>query len=714
MLSIYYILSLFIVGIYIASTFNQVFLFYFKKSRLHLLMVALGIVASLNLYNSLLLHETRNVQEFSALLKLNVAYYLVSMVLLVWILFIYCGKHFRWMFNAMVVFSLSIFVLNLALPHGVIFDTLINTISMEFVYHPNYRLPVGKINAFYPFLSAVYYLMFVVFLGANAKWMWSQKMARKVSVLLILLTFFTFVNIYDVLIDMNLIRSAYLTEFGMLPIILLFNFETAYELIRKEKVEKKLQEVSGNFNTLITKVQLLVVGVDLYGKINYSNPFFNKLVGFSEQDILGADFIDKFVPEFQKTETEKAYIEYMNGDGSDQYDIQLVTKDKELRYVAWSNVLLKNETNEVHGLLCIGADITERMHSRKKLTQAYKEIKAIKIQLEEENSYLKSSVQEFINQPTLLIGKSDAMQYLRRNIDEVAKTESTVLIEGETGVGKELVAQSLFEFSLRNKKPFVKVNCGALPKELIESELFGHEKGAFTGASQARKGRFELADGGTLFLDEIGELPLSLQPKLLRVLQSGEFEKLGSEKTSKVNVRIIAATNKDLRKCAQEGSFREDLYYRLSVFPITVPPLRQRKEDIEELVKYFIAKFCTNGDNNKKQVSMAVIKKLKEYSWPGNIRELMNVMERAVITSTGNKLVLRENLENTQSELDNVLWSLESIEKEHILKVLTECNWKISGSNGAAGILQLNESTLRSKMKKLGIEKPQKREFILN
>jgi len=281
-----------------------------------------------------------------------------------------------------------------------------------------------------------------------------------------------------------------------------------------------------------------------------------------------------------------------------------------------------------------------------------------------------------------------------------------VLLEGETGVGKELFADLIQRSSLRNMKPFVKVNCGALPAELIEDELFGHEKGAFTGALQARKGRFEIADGGTIFLDEIGELPISLQPKLLRVLQNGEFERVGGQQTIKVDVRVIAATNRELGAEVKAGKFRDDLYYRLNVFPITIPALRNREEDIPMLVQYFVDRKSKKHSKTFKNINKAELSRLSEYEWPGNIREMENVIERAVINSDG--ATLRFDLFYTAVKdkiQQNGSASLEELEKDHIVKVLQESHWRISGEGSASEKLVMNPSTLRSRMKKLNISR---------
>jgi len=270
-----------------------------------------------------------------------------------------------------------------------------------------------------------------------------------------------------------------------------------------------------------------------------------------------------------------------------------------------------------------------------------------------------------------------------------------------------LISRAIHNSSLRQARPLVKVNCATLPSNLIESELFGHERGAFTGAQTRQMGRFEVADGTSIFLDEIGELPLELQSKLLRVIQDGEFERLGSSRTIKVDVRVIAATNRDLEAAVRRGRFRDDLFYRLNVFPITVPPLRDRTEDVPLLVEFFVDKVSKRMRKSIELIPEAVMQKLQNYPWPGNVRELENVIERAVINSSGPKLRLADDLAGpVHKEIPTHLKSLSEIETDHIIRVLEETNWRIDGPKGAALILDMNTSTLRSRLRKLGIKKP--------
>jgi transcriptional regulator with GAF, ATPase, and Fis domain len=302
------------------------------------------------------------------------------------------------------------------------------------------------------------------------------------------------------------------------------------------------------------------------------------------------------------------------------------------------------------------------------------------------------------------------MKYVLFRVEQVAPADTTVLILGETGTGKELIARAIHNASPRRERPLIKVDCASLPANLIESELFGHEKGAFTGAVAKRVGRFELANGATLFLDEIGELPLDLQPKLLRVLQDGEFERLGSSQTLRTDVRVIAATNRNLEEDVRKKHFRMDLWYRLSVFTISVPPLRERSEDIVLLVNYLIKNFGKKLGKRITSVPTHIFTKLQNYSWLGNVRELENVIERAVINTQGDTLQLEDVLDAHRPEdaesPDLPIKSLEEIEREHILLALRKTNWKIHGEDGAAALLDINPSTLRGRMRKHGIHRP--------
>ena len=357
---------------------------------------------------------------------------------------------------------------------------------------------------------------------------------------------------------------------------------------------------------------------------------------------------------------------------------------------------------------------------------AHEEVRRLRDQLAAENAYLQEEIRSEHNFEEI-VGNSPALLALLRQVDQVAQTDATVLISGETGTGKELIARAIHKLGRRKERTLVKVNCAAISAGLVESELFGHVKGAFTGAIEKRMGRFELANGGTIFLDEVGELPLETQVKLLRVLQEHEFEPVGSSQSVEVNVRIIAATNRDLHEAVRAGRFREDLFYRLNVFPIQAPPLRERTVDIPVLAMFFVSQFAQRFDKKIDAISQDAMAQLSSYSWPGNIRELQNIIERAVVLCRSNVLTLATELLPVTST-DNGSGSaraagasaslplsefgvettstLEEVERRHVLSVLEQTGWKIDGQNGAARTLNLHPNTLRSRLKKLGIHRP--------
>jgi len=354
-------------------------------------------------------------------------------------------------------------------------------------------------------------------------------------------------------------------------------------------------------------------------------------------------------------------------------------------------------------------EVEERKRAEHSLQETYTEIKRLKDRLNEENIYLRQEVDQKYNFGEI-VGQSAALAVVYSQVQQVAPMNATVLLLGETGTGKGVVARAIHRSSTRKDRPIITVNCTTLPATLVESELFGREKGAFTGSDARQIGRFELADGGTIFLDEIGEMPLELQGKLLRVIQDGEFERLGSPRTIKTDVRIIAATNRNLKEAIRNGTFRQDLYYRLNVFPITLPPLRERKDDIPLLVNHFVAIFNKKIGKKIEIVTTNTLNILQDYHWPGNVRELESIIERAVIISPGNSLEVLDRFDSVQ-EKDLIVGgidgqevkALSELEHNHIRQVLLQTGWRIEGKNGAALLLGLNPSTLRARMRKLCI-----------
>jgi formate hydrogenlyase transcriptional activator len=426
--------------------------------------------------------------------------------------------------------------------------------------------------------------------------------------------------------------------------------------------------------------------------------------------------------------TEQAYFEYMENrfipdvfkdsiltfeSGELVFDrvVDIKTASGEKKIVKVKRIMLPGAEFDWSESLISCVDITEQKEAQESLKTALKEVKQLKERLEAENIYLQQEIKLDHNFEEI-ISKANSFKPVLEKVQQVADTDATVLILGESGTGKELIARAIHSISKRSNRPLVKVNCATLPANLIESELFGHDKGAFTGAIQQKIGRFELASGGTLFLDEIGEIPIELQSKLLRVLQEGEFERLGSSKTMKVDVRIIAATNRELETSVNNKEFRADLYYRLNVFPIYSPPLRDRKEDVPVLVTHFLKKYGTKMGKKINSISKPALDLLLAYDWPGNVRELENIIERGMIITKSNVLELGEWLPKViiaqKSGLDTnakSTSSLEDIERQHIVDTLNKTGWKIRGEDGAAKMLDINPTTLEARIKKLGISK---------
>ena len=416
--------------------------------------------------------------------------------------------------------------------------------------------------------------------------------------------------------------------------------------------------------------------------------------------------------------TLRKVTEVIANGGDEYYDeFRICRPDGEVLWLSSKGGLLRSADGRPERMLGVNIDITERKLAEESLKSALAEVRQLRDQLHAENVYLQEEIRVASNFDEI-IGRSKALRKVLTQAEQVATTDTTVLVLGETGTGKELLAHAIHKLSPRHKRPLVKINCAALPAPLIESELFGHEKGAFTGAAARRPGRFEIADGGTIFLDEVGELPLDLQAKLLRVLEEGEFEQVGSSRTINVDVRVIAATNRNLAEAVHEGTFRSDLYYRLSVFPITVPPLRDRREDIPMLVTHLVKQLSSKLGKTIDAIPKDVMATLSNYSWPGNVRELRNVIERATIITRGPKFMLADRLEDSTPESeyheidtgellgDGNSETLAQSEYNLILRTLKKVHWRIEGPSGAAELLRVHPSTLRSRMKKLGITRP--------
>lgn len=476
----------------------------------------------------------------------------------------------------------------------------------------------------------------------------------------------------------------------------IFAARAAAEINRINMIAK-LRQSEEQFRDLFDEAPIAYVHEDLESRFISANKAAMRVLGITPKQVpgtVGMSFIPD-TPDAQRR-VQEAFSSIGRGTDTDGVVLELRRKDngKPIWIQWWSR---PDPSGEFTRTMFI--DITEKIL----MEQEQARLKA-------QNQYLQEQLKTEHNFEEI-VGRSPAIQSLLNNVRRVADTDASVLIQGESGTGKELIARAIHSASKRSKNPLIKVNCAALPSSLIESELFGHEKGAFTGAINKRIGRFELADGGTLFLDEIGEIPLDVQVKLLRVLQEREFERVGGQSPIKVDVRVIAATNRHLLQEVAERNFREDLYYRLNVFPLTTPPLRDRIDDVPLLVHFLINKYAMKIGKKVSGISVPSMQRLQSYRWPGNIRELENVIERAIILADGDTLDIESDLlpsraETESRDLTSNDASFAAVSKHHILSVLEQTRWIIEGEHGAAKVLNLQPSTLRYRMKKLGITKP--------
>lgn len=463
-----------------------------------------------------------------------------------------------------------------------------------------------------------------------------------------------------------------------------------------------------------------IYGLDPEGNITFANPAASELTGYTEDELVGSSLHELHL--FARWDgTPYHFIEtgiyhtLRNGEVSaDESDV-FWRRAGDHFPVAWNCAPIRHG-DQIQGAVLAFQDITHRKRQEAALRDALEEVESLHARLQAENRYLQEELASGSGFGGI-VGESSALVSVLRQIEQVAPTNSSVLIQGESGTGKEALARAIHEHSARRDRPLIKVNCGAITPGLIESELFGHEKGSFTGALKQRQGFFELADGGTIFLDEVGELPLEAQVKLLRVLQEQEFNRVGSEAPIRVDVRVIAATNRDLADRVESGNFRMDLFYRLNVFPLTVPPLRERREDIPLLVKKFLADQSRALGREFSRVSEESLQRLETYHWPGNIRELQNVIERAAILARDQVVTIPADLvrssddtgagdEPSSAVTKPHFETLAANEAAYIRRVLEHTRGAIAGKGGAAEILDLPASTLRSRMKKLGIQRP--------
>ncbi len=488
------------------------------------------------------------------------------------------------------------------------------------------------------------------------------------------------------------------------------------DITKNKEAEAMAARNLARFRAIFESTKAGIVLTDLAGNIVQANRAYEAMVGYSGEELCRMNVCDFTNPEDVET-TRQVIREFLEGEVSARtFEKRYRRKEGDEINVSVTGSVILDTRGKIENLMAVVIDITEQKNSEAALQAALKEIEGLKERLEAENTYLREEIGE-VHGADQILGEDDHFLETMEKVRRVSPTDATVLIIGETGVGKELVARAIHQQSRRKDASMIKVNCASIPRELFESEFFGHVRGSFTGAVADRSGRFELADGGTLFLDEVGEIPLELQSKLLRVLQEGEYERIGEEKTRKVDVRIIAATNRDIEAEVIKGRFRQDLYYRLSVFPVEVPPLRQRPDDIPILADYFLGQISRRIGVQKPELTETHYRQLQGYNWPGNVRELQNLIERAVITSMGDDLVFplpdAEHLSDKPSARAIKFVSpnaiikedqLKEIETANIIAALEKSDWKVSGPAGAAELLGMNASTLYSRIKVLGIK----------
>ncbi len=477
------------------------------------------------------------------------------------------------------------------------------------------------------------------------------------------------------------------------------------DVTQRKIAEMNFQESEERFKAFMENIPAFIFIKDKQLRHVYGNKRMLDLFGKSTDEYKGTtahDFLDSHVA----SELDKADMEVLKAKKKVEIEIP-INRDGIDMWIRDIKFPIELPSGEIYigGLVF---DITNKKQDELALKDALNQVTELKNKYEKENIYLKEEIGLAFNYKDMIYA-SDEISEVLNQVDMVAGTDATVLLQGETGTGKEIVARAIHSNSLKSENPFIKINCAAIPRELIESELFGHKKGSFTGAICDRVGKFELANGGTLFLDEIGELPIEMQPKLLRVLQEGEIEPIGGSKIVKVDVRIVAATNRNLLEEIENGNFREDLYFRLNVFPINIPPLRERKKDIPVLINHFVTKFSDQYRKELKHILKDDLQAMMNYDWPGNVRELENFIERSVIVSQGDYISFNLGTKNDDSEkraIKSIGKTLDDVQREHITQTLIATKWKIAGADGAAAILDIKPSTLRDRMKKLNIQKP--------
>jgi chemotaxis protein methyltransferase CheR len=687
-----------------------------EKRQVRLLFSVAAFAAAADALLETRLFRSTTPAEFQSLMPWTAVFICTFLAALAWFIALRTGAARRWLLLAETGVLAAAAVLDHTLPTGIAYLEIEGLREVMLPWGEAVRFAVGEPTR-WRIVGDIANVGFLIFLldttirlvrrgERREAWLIGGSLfVLSVSVLAIIPT------------DLGLVGIPATHPFAFLLIVAAMSWDLSDTVVREARLSREVVANERRWRQFIDSVQLLAVSLDREGKIVSLNPFAERVWGYAAADVVGRHYLD-FVPAGDREEVTASVEGGLRGDPESGNERVLITRQGEQRIVRWRSVVLREAEGEVEGLLSVGADVTESRQSEEELRRTAAELERTVAELEELRSRLEEEVvslrEEIASEHGFeeIVGSSDPLLYVLHKVKQVAPTDATVLIHGETGVGKELVARAIHRESGRSGQRFVAVNCAALPPNLVESELFGHERGAFTGAERRREGRFELADGGTLLLDEVGELPAEVQPKLLRVLQDGEFERVGGSATLRVNVRVIAATNRDLRNDVEDGRFREDLYYRLEVYPITIPPLRDRREDIAPLVQHFVRQIAGRRGVRIDEVPAELMRRLEAYDWPGNVRELQNVVERAVLVSTGGVLRLAEPLAEpagaprARSAATPPRPTLEELQRDYISEVLEACGGRIAGAGGAADVLGLHPNTLRSRMKKLGVKSP--------
>jgi len=690
--------SIVIAASFILAFQHFIIWFYNRQTKANLLFSFTALGAALSALFELLQLHASSIEVYHQVVRFGHIPIFILLVSLVWFVDIYFGTARRWLTILITSLWTITLIINFVAENSLTFQSISEIQRIALPWGEEFSIPIGTANN-WKYIADIASLLILIFITDASIKLWRTSNKRRSLIVGGSMIFFiVLAGIHTPLVDEGVIKTPYMISFAFLGILIAMSLELLSDVIKIPSLSKKILSQELRWEKFLNNMQVAIMEVDRDAKISYVNPFYIKFFGLNNKEIIGKHY-SEFLSETEKEDVTKFAESTNEGETIPMLRLKMTGADGTQKIVDWQSVKIFNSDGEWTSTLSVGIDITTQQN-------AFKEILELKEQLEKENIVLREEIL-YPKDNHEILGNSSVIKYSLSRVQQVAPTDTTILLEGETGVGKELFARLIHNESNRKNNPLITVNCAVIPANLLESELFGHERGAFTGADSKRTGRFENANGATIFLDEIGELPLELQSKLLRVLEEGEFERLGSNKTIKVDVRIITATNRKLRDEVELGNFREDLFYRINTYPISIPPLRKRIEDIPILVETFVGRFARKLGKNITEISKPTMEMLKNYNWPGNIRELRNVIERGVVSTKGKKLKLIDKLNGSQINSNNSesFKTLEKLEFDYIKEVLEACSHKIEGENGAAEILNLHPNTLRSKIKKLDIKK---------